>query len=74
MGEILSVHMIMTGLDVKNVEKCMGDPNADSENLVLKEEQDAQVFVYHYYSSYNLFYVFIFNSSFTLFIYLSIFW
>ncbi|KAF2320916.1 hypothetical protein GH714_031844 [Hevea brasiliensis] len=31
------------GLDVKKVEKCMGDPNADSENPVLKEEQDAQV-------------------------------
>ncbi|XP_041010612.1 vacuolar-sorting receptor 3-like [Juglans microcarpa x Juglans regia] len=30
-------------LDTKNIEKCMGDPNADSENHVLKEEQDAQV-------------------------------
>jgi hypothetical protein len=34
-----------TGLDIKKIEKCMGDPNADSENPVLKEEQDAQVFV-----------------------------
>ncbi|CAL0300377.1 unnamed protein product [Lupinus luteus] len=31
------------GLDLKKIERCMGDPNADSENLVLKEEQDAQI-------------------------------
>lgn len=31
------------GLDIKKIEKCMGDANADSENPVLKEEQDAQV-------------------------------
>ncbi|KHN42313.1 Vacuolar-sorting receptor 1 [Glycine soja] len=31
------------GLDIKKIERCMGDPNADSENPVLKEEQDAQV-------------------------------
>lgn len=31
------------GLDHKKIEKCMGDQNADSENPVLKEEQDAQV-------------------------------
>ncbi|PQQ00536.1 vacuolar-sorting receptor 3 [Prunus yedoensis var. nudiflora] len=31
------------GLDIKKVEQCMGDPTADSENSVLKEEQDAQV-------------------------------
>ncbi|XVE93501.1 hypothetical protein REPUB_Repub01dG0198000 [Reevesia pubescens] len=31
------------GLDDKKIEKCMGDPNADSDNPVLKEEQDAQV-------------------------------
>ncbi|KAK1359022.1 Vacuolar-sorting receptor 1 [Heracleum sosnowskyi] len=31
------------GLDLKDIEKCMGDPNADSDNPVLKEEQDAQV-------------------------------
>ncbi|XAR52921.1 hypothetical protein NMG60_11021256 [Bertholletia excelsa] len=31
------------GLDLKNIEKCMGDPNADSDNPVLKEEQDAQI-------------------------------
>ncbi|KAL3538805.1 hypothetical protein ACH5RR_002171 [Cinchona calisaya] len=31
------------GLDLKKIEKCMGDPNADSDNPVLKEEQDAQV-------------------------------
>ncbi|KAL4308453.1 hypothetical protein GQ457_01G000970 [Hibiscus cannabinus] len=31
------------GLDGKKIEKCMGDPDADRENPVLKEEQDAQV-------------------------------
>lgn len=31
------------GLDLKSIEKCMGDSNADSDNPVLKEEQDAQV-------------------------------
>ena len=31
------------GLDSKKIEKCMGDPNADSDNPLLKEEQDAQV-------------------------------
>ncbi|PPR84489.1 hypothetical protein GOBAR_AA36220 [Gossypium barbadense] len=31
------------GLDAKKIEKCMGDPDADMENSVLKEEQDAQV-------------------------------
>ncbi|KAL5706826.1 Vacuolar-sorting receptor 3 [Ranunculus cassubicifolius] len=31
------------GLDARKIEKCMGDANADSENPVLKEEQDAQV-------------------------------
>ncbi|XP_059313914.1 vacuolar-sorting receptor 3-like [Lycium ferocissimum] len=31
------------GLDSRKIEKCMGDPNADQDNPVLKEEQDAQV-------------------------------
>ncbi|XP_031260251.1 vacuolar-sorting receptor 3-like [Pistacia vera] len=31
------------GLDSKKIEKCMGDPEADADNPVLKEEQDAQV-------------------------------
>ncbi|CAI9764430.1 unnamed protein product [Fraxinus pennsylvanica] len=31
------------GLDLKKIEKCMGDPNTDSDNPVLKEEQDAQI-------------------------------
>ncbi|CAN0927154.1 Vacuolar-sorting receptor 3 [Linum grandiflorum] len=31
------------GLDMKKIEKCMGDPDADADNLVLKAEQDAQV-------------------------------
>ncbi|CAA3027250.1 vacuolar-sorting receptor 3-like [Olea europaea subsp. europaea] len=31
------------GLDLKKIEKCMGDPIADSDNPVLKEEQNAQI-------------------------------
>ncbi|KAL3614341.1 Vacuolar-sorting receptor 3 [Castilleja foliolosa] len=31
------------GLDLKKIEKCIGDPEADSDNPVLKEEQDAQI-------------------------------
>jgi hypothetical protein len=40
---------VLSGLDIKKIEKCMGDPAADSENPVLKEEQDAQVFVCYEY-------------------------
>jgi hypothetical protein len=35
--------IFQTGLDVKKVDKCMGDPNADSDHPLLKMEQDAQV-------------------------------
>jgi len=31
------------GLDVKKVDKCMGDPNADLDHPLLKMEQDAQI-------------------------------
>jgi len=31
------------GLDSKKIYECMGDPEADAENSVLKAEQDAQV-------------------------------
>ncbi|XP_039117679.1 vacuolar-sorting receptor 4-like [Dioscorea cayenensis subsp. rotundata] len=31
------------GIDGRKIEECMGDPTADSENPVLKKEQDAQV-------------------------------
>ncbi|KAK8562829.1 hypothetical protein V6N12_010895 [Hibiscus sabdariffa] len=31
------------GVDVQKIERCMGDPNVDSEHPILKEEQDAQV-------------------------------
>ncbi|KAL1193981.1 Vacuolar-sorting receptor 4 [Cardamine amara subsp. amara] len=31
------------GIDSKKIDKCMGDPDADLDNPVLKEEQDAQV-------------------------------
>jgi hypothetical protein len=30
-------------LDVEKIKKCVGDPEADEENPVLKAEQDAQV-------------------------------
>ncbi|KAJ6794638.1 vacuolar-sorting receptor 3-like [Iris pallida] len=30
------------GLDIEKIEQCMGDPNADSDSLILKQEQDAQ--------------------------------
>lgn len=33
---------LSAGLDLRKIEKCMGDPNADEDNPVLKEEQDAQ--------------------------------
>ncbi|RWV83936.1 hypothetical protein GW17_00054395, partial [Ensete ventricosum] len=31
------------GIDLKKINKCMGDPDADEDNPVLKAEQDAQV-------------------------------
>lgn len=31
------------GLPVDKIKKCMGDPEADVENEVLKNEQDKQV-------------------------------
>ena len=34
---------LITGLDVEKVNKCVGDPDADEENEILKAEQDAQV-------------------------------
>lgn len=41
----VTIFLFCIGLDSENIEKCMGDPNADSDNPVLKEEQDAQVYV-----------------------------
>ncbi|XP_020575433.1 vacuolar-sorting receptor 3-like [Phalaenopsis equestris] len=31
------------GLDANEIKKCMGDPNEDADNPILKEEQDAQI-------------------------------
>ncbi|CAK9146617.1 unnamed protein product [Ilex paraguariensis] len=31
------------GIDLKQVDKCIGDPKADVDNPVLKAEQEAQV-------------------------------
>lgn len=45
MNSTVIVCFNFAGLDLKSIEKCMGDPNADSDNLVLKEEQDAQVLI-----------------------------
>lgn len=38
-------HMELSGLPLDKVLSCMGDPEADAENEVLKNEQTAQVFV-----------------------------
>lgn len=42
-GQNHDVFVIHSGIDGKKIEKCMGDPNADEDNPVLKEEQEAQV-------------------------------
>lgn len=31
------------GVDITKIDECVGDPEADAENAVLKGEQDAQV-------------------------------
>ncbi|CAH1418676.1 unnamed protein product [Lactuca virosa] len=31
------------GVDLKKIEECMGDPEADAENAILKAEQQAQI-------------------------------
>ncbi|KAL5186917.1 Vacuolar-sorting receptor 1 [Glycine soja] len=36
------------GLNTEKIEKCMGDPDADTDNPVLKEEQDAQKPIDHF--------------------------
>lgn len=41
----LFVLMDSAGFDVKQIEKCVGDPEADTDNPVLKVEQDIQVCV-----------------------------
>lgn len=35
--------MCFIGVDLKKVDDCVGDPEADVDNQVLKAEQDAQV-------------------------------
>lgn len=47
---------VCAGLDAKKIEKCMGDPDADADNPVLKEEQDAQVIVSRGALKFNKFY------------------
>lgn len=37
--------MYASGLDLKKINECIGDPDADKENPVLKAEQDAQVYI-----------------------------
>lgn len=32
-----------TGMDLRKIKDCVGDPQADADNPVLKAEQDAQV-------------------------------
>lgn len=41
--------MCFTGVDVKKVNECIGDPEADVENSVLKAEQEAQVLENRHY-------------------------
>lgn len=33
----------LSGLPIEKIQKCMGDPEADVDNEVLKLEQDSQV-------------------------------
>lgn len=33
----------VTGLEIEKINKCVGDPEANEENEILKAEQDAQV-------------------------------
>jgi hypothetical protein len=35
--------VLFTGMDIDKINKCVGDPDADEDNPVLKAEQDAQV-------------------------------
>lgn len=37
------VSMNDKGIDLKKIDECIGDPDADVDNAVLKAEQDAQV-------------------------------
>lgn len=39
----LFFHLLFTGVDLKKIKDCVGDPNANVENPVLKAEQEAQV-------------------------------
>lgn len=48
-GIISHIFYVVAGIDNRKLDKCMGDPNADSDNPVLKEEQDAQVYKLHFY-------------------------
>lgn len=34
---------LVAGLDLKKINKCVGDTDADEDNDILKAEQDAQV-------------------------------
>ena len=48
-GEVQQLYWVCLkcpGLDHKAIDKCIGDPDADKENPVLKAEQDAQVTTY----------------------------
>lgn len=41
--EILLFYVFRVGVDVQKIDKCIGDIEADAENPVLKDEQEAQV-------------------------------
>lgn len=37
------VSIIVIGVDLKKIDECIGDPDTDEDNAILKAEQDAQV-------------------------------
>ncbi|KAK2966878.1 hypothetical protein RJ640_028888 [Escallonia rubra] len=43
------------GIDLKEIDKCIGDPDADMDNPVLKDEQEAQVWMEDILFPKNLF-------------------
>ena len=60
--------MYCVGIDVNKVRDCMGDPNDDSENEILKGEQEAQV-PHGFYTVISNFYQMIINHAKHLFLF-----
>ena len=64
--------MYSVGIDVNKVHDCMGDPNVDSENEILKGEQEAQV-SHGFYTVISNFYQTIINYAKHVFLFYSLF-